>query len=396
MGRMPREDNSLQVAHYYPWVYLKSGIERVILEICRRSRFKHTVFTNHFDRDNTYPEFRELNIVELSNISVKREIWPVLKAAVIIGLQAIALDDFDALIVHCEGLGDLVLSRRRRLARICFCHTPLRVVFDMPYRQRVLARYRGLKLLPFHVFSSSFKVVDRLLWHRYEHVFFNSTETLVRAKEGGLLRGMEGKYEVLHPGIDWYASAPTWRYRPYFLVSGRIMWTKNIEDAIRGFMLFKDDSPGQRDFRLIIAGCLDEKSKPYLAKLRTLALDRDDIDFTISPSDQELRELYADCHSLIFPSFNEDWGIVPLEANAYGKPVIATNRGGPRESQLHGETGLLIEGGPEAFAGAMAQLAGNEELVRRMGQAARENARRFDWGEFAGRVDTVIEGLCGI
>lgn len=324
-------------------------------------------------------------------VSVERSLRPVLKAAITIASMKLDLKSFDALLVHCDGLGDLILNRQRHIPVVCFCHTPLRPVFDVHYAHRAMERYKGAGRLGFQLFSAGFKLVDQWMWSRYRHVLFNSKETLRRARHGGLLRGLNGNYEVLHPGIDWHGVEPTWQYEPYFLVAGRIMWTKNVETAIHGFMRFKKMRPAQRPFRLIVAGAVDVKSQPYLAYLREIAQHREDIEFVISPSDQVLDGLYANCYAALFPPFNEDWGMVPIEANAYGKPVIAVNRGGPLESQVHGKTGYLVAAEPEAFAKAMASLAENERLVRTMGEHARQHALKYDWSHFVARMDEVLE-----
>ena len=388
--RLDHPCGSLRIAHFYPWVYLTSGIERTMLEICRRSRHRHTIFTNHFEPKDTYPEFRDLEIITLSHVPVERSLGSVLKAAVVIGLQKVDFSPYDILLVHCEGLGDLILSRQPPIPAVCICYTPLRPVFDSQYRQRALERYTGGSRLLFRVFSAGFRRLDQRMWSRYRHVFFNSQESRMRADQGGLLRGLEGRHEILHPGIDWDSCPPTGRYDCYFLVPGRIMWTKGIETAIKAFMKFTSMLPAHGRFRLIIAGAVDKKSQPYLARLREEAKGRHDVEFVVSPTDQILHRLYADCYAVLFPAFNEDWGLAPLEANGFGKPVIASNRGGPTESQVDGETGFLVPAEPEPFARAMAVLAADEPLARAMGRAGRERARRYDWSHFVSRIDDVV------
>lgn len=381
----------MKIACYYPWVYLRSGIERTILEMCRRSRHEYTIFTNNFEPDNTYPEFRNLRITELSNVPVERELRSVLRAATVIAFQRVDFSSFDALVVHCEGLGDLILHRRPPLPSVCFCHTPLRPVFDPEYRRRVLEQYSGVKGVLFKTFSAGFRRLDQRMWSRYSHVFFNSNETCARADRGGLLKAVGNRHEVLHPGIDVAELQPTWCFEKYFLIPGRIMWTKNIELAISAFIKLKNAAPNVADFRLVIAGMVDKKSQPYLQMLRRLCGGRTDIEIVISPSDATLHRLYAGCYTVLFPAFNEDWGLVPLEANAFGKPVIASDRGGPIESQRHGATGLLLEPAVEEFAQAMALLAASPELVDKMGRQGRANAELYDWSSFVRRMDDVLE-----
>lgn len=74
-------------------------------------------------------------------------------------------------------------------------------------------------------------------------------------------------------------------------------------------------------------------------------------------TDAERSALLAAACAVVYTPTNEHFGIVPLEAMAAGRPVLACNSGGPKETVLHGRTGFLAEPQPEAFASAMAQLA---------------------------------------
>jgi alpha-1,3/alpha-1,6-mannosyltransferase len=138
---------------------------------------------------------------------------------------------------------------------------------------------------------------------------------------------------------------------------------------------------------------VDVKSRPYLQKLRQLADGVEQIRFLVAPSDEELRRLSGESYAIVYPPFNEDWGLAPIEGMAMEKPVIAVNRGGPSESILHGETGLLVDPTPQAFAAAMEKLADNPELVRTMGKKARMRAAEFDWSEFCSKLDACMEEL---
>ena len=74
------------------------------------------------------------------------------------------------------------------------------------------------------------------------------------------------------------------------------------------------ENPDLADFRLVVAGIVDHKSAEYAARLRALAGDDPAIVFHVRPSDAELRQLYGTCRAVLFTAFNEDWGIVPIEA----------------------------------------------------------------------------------
>lgn len=171
------------------------------------------------------------------------------------------------------------------------------------------------------------------------------------------------------------------------------MWTKNLELAIAAFRKFKDANPEFHDFRLIIAGIVDKKSEPYYASLCELAKADPAIQFRVLPSDAEMAELYRNCYGVLFTPFNEDWGLVPLEAMSFGKPVISVNRGGPRETIEPGVQGFLEEPTPDAFARRMAQLATDPGLARRLGLAGIEKSKQYSWDAFTARIDDEVDRL---
>lgn len=386
----------MRIAQYYPWVYLKSGIERTIIEMVKRSRHEHTVLTNHYAPEATFPDFAGARVVALDQISVKRSLNVVAGAAGTIARSKVDLSGYDALMVHCDGLGDLFMLRNNSVPSFCFCHTPLRPCFDTEYFRRVAPRYPGWKQAPLRLARAGFRAIDRQLWRRYRYVFFNSAETLRRASRGGLLAALDGRYEIAHPGMDVQATPVSDVFEPFFLLPGRIMWTKNIEAAVAGFVAMKNARPEFAAFRLVVAGHVDAKSESYLGDLRRLAAGRDDVDFVVSPDDATLGDLYRRCYASLFSAWNEDWGMAPLEANAAGKPVVASRRGGPLESQVDGVTGFLVDATPAGFAAGMARLAASPERTRAMGAMARTRCEQYDWSVMVDRIDSVIEQRCGV
>ena len=376
----------MRVALYHPWIYVKSGLERTILEIGRRSRHQWTIYTSHYDRDGTYPELRDFGIIELERVSVRRAYAPVLKVAWHIATTRLDPARHDALLISCEGMGDLMAVRNTARPIVCLCFTPLRAAFDPEYRIR--ARRRAGALWPLAVaLEGGFRVIDRLCWRRYSAVVAISETVRRRIADGGLFRAND--ITVLYPGVDAARVAPSAVSERYLLIAGRIMWTKNIELGIEAFALARAQLGP--DFRLIIAGMVDAKSRGYAEGLMRRAAEVGGVQFVVDPTDAELRALYERCTAVLFTAFNEDWGIVPLEAMAAGKPVVAVNRGGPSETVLHGETGYLEPDIPAAFARRMIELAPDPALCRRLGLAGAERAQQFSWDAFVAGLDMIIE-----
>lgn len=385
----------MRIALYYPWIYLKSGAERTILEILKGGRHKYTIFTNHYDGDATFPEFKNLKIIELKRVSVKRDLWSVFKAAVVISLQKINLKGYDALFVVSEGLGDLFMFRNGIIHSVCYCLTPLRPVFDEEYKTRVLVKMSILQQIKFKLFSLLFKKIDRFLWSKYSFIFFDSRETLRRATIGGILNIKANNYEVLYPGVN-IADEPEKSKQTsesYFFLPGRIMWTKNIELAIKAFIKFKKSRKIFRIHKLIIAGQVDEKSRAYFSGLKKLSGDRKDIIFINSPTDSEMKSLYSKCTAVLSASFNEDFGLTLLEGNSFGKPVIAINNGGPGETQINGVTGILVGESVSEYSRALNVLDSDRVLVNKMGNAAKLNSTKYGWDKFLDILDKRLELL---
>jgi glycosyltransferase involved in cell wall biosynthesis len=103
--------------------------------------------------------------------------------------------------------------------------------------------------------------------------------------------------------------------------------------------------------------------------------------------------LLAACQAVVYTPQHEHFGIVPLEAMASGRPVIAVNNGGPTESVLSGRTGQLCEPTAAAFADAYAQLL-DAKVAAKMGAAARKHVvGTFSRAAFGDRLNEHVQTL---
>lgn len=376
----------MNIALYHPWVYLKGGAERTILELMRRSDHHWTLYTNHYDPAGTFPEFRDHEVIELERVSVRRTMRHVGSACLRVMTQRLPVKHADALMISSEGLGNLAVLRPPGVRTFCFCHTPLKVVYDPFTRHRYFTQQQpGLAM---RTALGLYTQVDRLGWRRYDRVFCNSGEVASRVLNAKL--APPDRVEVLYPGVDTARFTPTGPREPFFLVAGRIARTKHVDLGIDAFLQLKAACPQATPFRLLIAGMVDEKSRPYLEELHDRAEGRRDVEFILNPSDEVLLDLYHRCYATVFTALNEDWGLVTLEGMASAKPVVAVARGGPLESIVHGETGYLCPPEPAAFAAAMARLIEDPALARRLGLAGRERSLTFSWETFVNRIDTYV------
>jgi glycosyltransferase involved in cell wall biosynthesis len=155
----------------------------------------------------------------------------------------------------------------------------------------------------------------------------------------------------------------------YLLSAGRLDGAKRIDLLIAALAHAGDD------VELRIAG-----TGPEEAALRELAAGDPRVTLLGRVSDAELAELYARCRAVAFIPYEEDFGLVALEAMALGKPVITcTDSGGPRELVQDGVTGFVADPQPEAIGAAIRSLWSGRALRTQMGRAAAERARAVTW-----------------
>ncbi|HVS06621.1 MAG TPA: glycosyltransferase [Candidatus Dormibacteraeota bacterium] len=175
---------------------------------------------------------------------------------------------------------------------------------------------------------------------------------------------------IVPPGIDakWFVEHKS---DDFYLAVGRLVPHKRIELAIQACR--------QLSVPLWVAG--DGRAADDLRRLAG-----PDVHFTGRVSDEELRDLYSRARVVLVPA-EEDFGLVPLEAQAAGTPVIAYDAGGARETVIDGETGLrFARQTVEALADAIRDSQSRSWDRERI----RANASRFSDGRFRQELSDVI------
>ncbi len=285
-----------------------------------------------------------------------------------------------------------VIPLLRRLVRApiaCYCHFPDLLL--APRRRGLYALYRfPLDRLE----AAGLAAADRVL------VNSRFTASVVRAT---FPRLAAGALEVVHPGVEVDTTTPPPPSgEPLVLSVNRFDPGKNLALAVDALGALRERlAPAAfAAVRLVLAGHFDAR----LAEARVLAADLEaraaqlglagQVALVRSPSDVERRALLARAACVVYTPSAEHFGIVPLEAMAAARPVVAVNHGGPTETIVHERTGLLAEPTPAAFADALARVLGDAAAARRMGEAGWAHVRaNFSRRSFGDRLERTLLAL---
>lgn len=184
---------------------------------------------------------------------------------------------------------------------------------------------------------------------------------------------------VIHPGInaaEFTRILTEKTIHPTVLYLGRLKAYKSVNVLIQAFKIVLEE---HSDARLIIAGDGDDREN--LKRLAaSLHLTHDQVQFLGTVSHDEKIRLLQSSWMLVNPSFMEGWGIVIIEANACGTPVIASDVPGLRDSVKHADTGYLVSyGDVKAFADKIQVIIRDQELRDSLSIEARSWADNFNW-----------------
>jgi glycosyltransferase involved in cell wall biosynthesis len=225
-------------------------------------------------------------------------------------IQSFDLSGYDIVVSFSHCVAKSVIAPKH-VPHICYCHTPVRYAWDM--RDQYLNGMNFLKRTVVSFILNRFKKWDAATADRADSFLANSKYIQQR-----ITRCYDRNSQVVYPPVNVSRFSVSDHNQGYYLILSAMVPYKRIDLAIQAFNL--------NGKHLIIAGggC-DCK--------HLMAMAESNIEFIVYPDNQKVEQLYMDCKALIFPG-EEDFGIVPLEAQACGKPVIAFAKGGALETVI--------------------------------------------------------------
>lgn len=349
----------MKVAITTDWLNSFGGAERVLVEL--HSMFPEApIYTTVYDPSGL-PDFMQgwdvrPSFLQKIPFAKRRHQWllPLMPMA----FEQFDLREYDLVITTNSACAKGVITRPDAV-NLCYCYTPCRYIWDLYHEY---TRGHGARALIAPV-AHWLRVWDRLAADRVDHFVAISDEVASRIR-----KHYRRESEVIYPPVDVERFAPNGKApEDFYLVVSRLVPYKRVDLAV--------EACNRLGRRLLVVGDGPERR-------RLEAIAGPTVEFLGKRGDDELADLYARCRALLFPG-HEDFGIVPVEVQAAGRPVVAYGRGGAAETVVHGVTGLLF-----AEQSVAALVSAMEQSEDRSWDAAacQENARRFDAKEFRRQI----------
>lgn len=353
---------SFRVAVVHDYLSQRGGAERVALALWRAFPGAR-MLTSVYESGATFPGFvdAEVETSWLQRVPALRR-DPRRALALLPGaFDRMALYDVDVVVASSSGFAHGIATS---VPKVVYCHNPARWLYqpqDYLHRQGVVARTGLAALRP------RLTAWDQRAARSADRYLANSSvvRDRVRATYGlaasvlapPVAIDVDGP-QVASPGVE----------PGYFLAVGRARGYKNVEAVCRAFATMPDQ-------RLVVVGGLPSGVWPR--NLRGVS----------GIGDEEMRWLYANCHALVSVA-HEDFGLTPVEANAFGRPALVLRAGGFLDTLVEGETGWFVEGvEPDDVIRAVRRL-----LAEPLDPAAvRAHAARYAPDAFAAAVRREVD-----
>ena len=330
----------MRLALVHDWFNNLGGAERVLIEL--HKIFPEAPIYALFAKKKFIQDFlskADIRTSSLQKFPFISKLYKYLFFAMPSAIESFDLSDFDVIIsssvIFSKGL---VLKPKTR--HICYCYSPTRFLWDRH------AEYENQGLLG-GLSRHLLRIWDRQASDRVDE--FVAISEYVRDR---IRKYYRRDSKIIYPPTTITTSNVVMtnsdlrsrNYHPYYLIVSRLFPHKNIDVAIDAF--------NKLGYELVIIG--DGPARKDLEKMA-----RKNIRILGFKNDVAIKDAYQNCKAFIMPQ-EEDFGLTPIEAMSFGKPVLALRKGGALETVVEGVTGEFFDDPiPEALADGIRRLNDN-------------------------------------
>lgn len=371
--------NSRVAIVHYCFVNWRGG-ERVVEALCRIFP-KADLFTLLADQDVLSPSLRQHKLTTsfLQKLPGSRRWHRHFLPLMPLALEQFDLREYDLVISSDSGPAKGVVTAPST-CHICYCHTPMRYAWDFYHEYKSRSSLGPVRQAAFALTAHYARLWDRASADRVDYFVANSYNVARRIK-----KFYRRDAEVIYPPVEVTQARISSVIEDYYLIVGQLVAYKRNDIAIEACKRLG------RNLRIVGTG---EEYK----RLKQFGSEK--IKFLGHLSDEEVCEQYAHCRALIFPG-EEDFGMVPVEAQSFGRPVIAFGRGGACETVVGARqgdidfpaeiaTGVFFDRqSVDALCDAIEEFEAMES--RFSPEFIRSNAQRFSVEAFLDRTSRLVQ-----
>ena len=316
-----------KIALFYPWIKSRGGAEKVILELLEDKSRNIDLYTWVYDPENTFKEFNNIKINVIASKLAKKISKGYLLRSLFLPISLfskIPLKKYDIFLIYSSGLAELIVLRNYKPGKTyLYSNTPLRASCNEIKKWNLQNRYNNFLLKGAYLFATGFYgFLEKISWKKINKAIFISKLGFERAKNKNLLKNKKSGIVYVPVDLNKFKKLKQ-KKGNYFLYVSRFSLDKRQEVLIKAWSKFVKKHP---EYKLILAGGIENKK--YFEKIKSLAKKERNIQIKTNVTNKELLKLYQNCLAGVFIPFMEDFGIVPFEILATGKPLIAINKGG--------------------------------------------------------------------
>ncbi len=344
-----------------------SGAEKVLEALCELYP-EADIYTHVYDPTNISDLIKKHKIKTtfINKLPGARNYYKNYLPLMPYALEQLDLSEYD-LIISCESGPTKGIVPNPDSLHVCYCHSPMRYVWDMYHEY---TKHKHILLKPIHsYFIHKLKIWDHSTASRVDLFIANSSFVSRRIKKYYRRDSM-----VLPPPVDIDNFETSAEIGDYYLWLGRFVQYKRPDIAVEAF-----NKSGKK---LIMIGGGEETER-----LKEQANENIEI-MGFQPFDV-IKTMLAGCKALVFPGI-EDAGIIPVEAMASGRPVIAFNKGGLKDTIIDGKTGLFFnEQTATGLAAAVEEFEAKKDMFD--SQFIAEHAKSFSKHNFKVKFKQIVD-----
>jgi glycosyltransferase involved in cell wall biosynthesis len=365
----PQRKHPMKVAIIHYWFVGMRGGEKVVEALCEMYP-QADIFTHVYVPEMVSERIRRHRVIPTFINSLPRasRMYKTYFPLMPLALEQLDLRGYDLVISSESGPAKGIIPPSDAL-HVCYCHTPMRYIWNMYHDYRSSAGLLARLMMP--PLTHYLRMWDVTSAARVDSFIANSATVARRVR-----RYYGADSVVIHPPVDTEAfsiAAPA-ELGDFYLMAGELVSYKRPDLAVRAFNDMK--------LNLVVIG-----GGEMLEEIRRIAGPT--VKVMGSQPFDVLKQHYTRCRALIFPG-EEDFGMVPVEAMASGRPVVAFGRGGAMETVAPGISGVFFtEQSVEAISSAVRSLAGVDIDPEKIAA----HARQFGREQFFQKMRAHIDGL---